>query len=1214
MQPVAQASVWTPITLDFQGPSRSETPETFTDFRLNVTFTNQDTGRVMTVPGFFAADGDAANTGASSGDVWRVHFTPPEEGNWTYAVSFVTGEDVAVSLNPGAGVSAGFMDGATGAFEVVPTTADGADLRARGTLIYDGDQFLSFAGDGSVFLKSGVGSPENFLAYSGFDNTPDSHDYAVHEADFRPGDPTWAQGEGQGIIGAVNYLADQGVNSIYFMAMNVGGDGRDAWPWADENLNQIAKNAGEPNRGANQVQLTTEAQSFDVSKLAQWDIVFDHMQEQGVVLHMFLQETENDFLLNDGELGLERMLLLRELVARFGHHNGLIFNLGEENTNTAGQLRDHSAYLQSLDAYDHPIALHTFPGQHGNYANFYGEETLDVLSFQTSSTTGAPNLDRFLGDSTDAGRPYVAFLDEPGNAAVGAAAIGDPGWAQNHDELIETLWRFYTEGGSGAEWYFGYQTQGGQGGDLRLEDFSTRDSLYQAAAAARLFFEQLPLTTMTEADGLTTGTTGGDHVMADPGQIYAVFLPDGGTADLDLTGYAGSFSVRWYDPLTGGAFQDGSVTTVPGGGVANLGIAPSEPNRDWAILVEADGAVIPDPDPAPDPDPTPVPTPGAAPLDVFLAFTDTDATIAPLEDGDAIDLADLEGRPITIFAEPSAGAPAIGSVRLVAPGVNNQTENIVPYALFGDQNGDFRTGAQLEPGDYTVTLTAYAGTNGNGAVLGESTLAFTITDIPPPPVNLPPIVSDATFSIQEDTGFFEFDVLANSLGTDPEGEDIFFDSAVGAQNGDVTLAGEGSILVYTPDPDFFGTETIDVTLSDRTAQGSNQSSATLTVIVEPVNDAPIVPDATFTLPANAQFTEFEIFANDLGADPEGEDIFFDRVEGAQNGEISVAGAGSLFFYTPNPNFVGTETLTVAISDRTAQGTEQTTATVTLVVEAAAPEPPAELLLAFNAGGQAVTSGIAYDADRTAEFATGTTRAFGDGSSLYGSERWGQEFDLDIPLDDGTYEVTLHFAEIYFNEVGRRVFDVAIEDTLVIDDLDIFAEVGAGTPLDRVFTIDVTDGVLNLDFAASVNNAKLAGIVIRTVDEADPSPAPAPTPLASFALHDADTNAFLTELENGAAVPASLVEGRALTIVATPEASLGAVESARFAFGEHTRTENMEPYALFGDRNGDFLNGAALQPGDYVVTVAFYDQDDANGALLGENALNFSISAGGDVLI
>jgi len=599
---------WHKVTLDFDGPQGAENQQTFTDLRLDVTFTNQDTGQTITVPGYFAADGKAAESGATDGNLWRAHFNPPSTGNWTYQATFREGNDVAVTLDKTAGsVLDGF--GGSGSLNVLESDKSGADLRGKGMLEYDGDQYLNFAGDDSVFLKSGVGSPENFLAYEGFDNTikdGESHDYAPHVQHFNAGDPTWNGGEGKGIIGAINYLADQGVNSAYMMMMNVGGDGRDVWPYAADDLDKIAKNAGTNDNSFN---LTIDARSFDVSKLDQWEIVFDHMEKKGITLHLFFQETENDYLLNNGDLGLEKQLLIKEMVARFGHHNGIIWNLGEESTNSAGQIKAHSEYLKAVDPYDHPVTLHTYPGQHDRYEDHHGDDTLDALSFQTSGDNQVPDLDRYMDGAADAGRPVVSFLDEPGNASTGLAAEGDSGWQKNHENMRETLWKFYTEGGSGAEWYFGYQTQNGQGGDLKAEDFSTRESAYEWAAAARKFFEALPVEDMTDVEGLLSGQSGGDNVLAKEGEVYAVYLPNGGSADLDLSGHPGEYSVKWYNTITGD-YVNGSVQTVDGGGKVNLGEAPSNKNGDWAVLVEAvDSSSAPPPqqpvDPVAQPDPEP---------------------------------------------------------------------------------------------------------------------------------------------------------------------------------------------------------------------------------------------------------------------------------------------------------------------------------------------------------------------------------------------------------------------------------------------------------------------------------------------------------------------------------------------------------------------------------------------------------------------------------
>ena len=73
---------WHTVSLQFDGPQCSETdfrPNPFLDYRLEVTFTKGD--KSVKVPGFFAADGNAAETSAISGNKWQVNFVPDEAGS-----------------------------------------------------------------------------------------------------------------------------------------------------------------------------------------------------------------------------------------------------------------------------------------------------------------------------------------------------------------------------------------------------------------------------------------------------------------------------------------------------------------------------------------------------------------------------------------------------------------------------------------------------------------------------------------------------------------------------------------------------------------------------------------------------------------------------------------------------------------------------------------------------------------------------------------------------------------------------------------------------------------------------------------------------------------------------------------------------------------------------------------------------------------------------
>lgn len=155
------------------------------------------------LPNSFAADGNAANTGATSGNVWVVHFAPDEIGIWTWTASFTKGPNVA--QNGGGKPVKSFIDGKSGIFEVLYSDKTGRDLRGKGRLEYVGEHFYQFAGNKEWFLKAGADSPENFLAYDDFDGTPDikgrRKSWAPHAKDYVAGQPTWMNGKGTEMIG-----------------------------------------------------------------------------------------------------------------------------------------------------------------------------------------------------------------------------------------------------------------------------------------------------------------------------------------------------------------------------------------------------------------------------------------------------------------------------------------------------------------------------------------------------------------------------------------------------------------------------------------------------------------------------------------------------------------------------------------------------------------------------------------------------------------------------------------------------------------------------------------------------------------------------------------------------------------------------------------------------------------------------------------------------
>ena len=566
-----QLKQWHRVTVTFAGPQTDETAAVSPsrNYRLDVEFTHGDKRYV--VPGFYAADGNAAETSAVGGNRWRVHFSPDAPGKWTYRASFRTGPDVAVSEDVNAGEPTAF-DGVTGQFVIEPTDKTGRDHRAKGLLRYVGQRYLQFA-DGEFFLKGGADSPENFLAYADFDGNPPKpkdldagrsgeaapapwHRYEPHRDDWRDGDPTWRGGKGKAIIGALNYLASAGMNSVYFLTMNVGGDGNDVWPWIDPNTRD----------------------RFDCSKLDQWEIVFSHMDRLGIMLHVITQETENDQLLDGGELGIQRKLYYRELVARFGHHPAIVWNLGEENTNTDAQRAAFSQFIHELDPYKHPIVVHTYPGKYDEvYSPLLGNEHFHGPSLQMGDmkATHGETL-KWVKRSADAARPWFVCLDEIGPADVGVKPDADD---PDHDDVRRYgLWGNLMAGGAGCEWYFGYKFAHN---DLGCEDWRSRRRMWdQTRHALEFFHAHLPFAEMQPADELTSRPD--DFCLAKPGEVYAIYLP-GGSTTLQLP--EGRYAVKWFDPRQGGSLRQGSVAELVGPGKLSIGNPPEQIARDRVALV-----------------------------------------------------------------------------------------------------------------------------------------------------------------------------------------------------------------------------------------------------------------------------------------------------------------------------------------------------------------------------------------------------------------------------------------------------------------------------------------------------------------------------------------------------------------------------------------------------------------------------------------------------
>ncbi|MFH1737699.1 MAG: DUF5060 domain-containing protein [bacterium] len=545
---------WHTVTLSFQGPDSHQSasaPNPFLDYRLQVEFRSPDS-RTYNVPGFFDGDGE----GNGSGNIWKVHFSPGETGDWEFTVSFRKGANIAVDLDSNAGEPC-FFDGCNGSFSVRDRDEYAPGFLKWGRLEYVGKHYLKFA-DGPYWLKGGCDSPEDFLAYRGFADSPRAtHSFAQHMRDWKASDPDWNNGADKAIIGVLNYLASQHVNSIYFLPMNIGGDGKNVWPFTGN-----IKPEGDPNN---------DNAHYAIDKLYQWEIVFDYAQRKGIFLHFVLNEAEepNKRELDDSTLGVERRLFYRELIARFGHHLALQWNLCEEydhGLKIAPELaKSYAEHIKTVDPYNHPISIHHAGKVEKAWEPFLGDKRFTVTSFQTRNTD---IVEVWRNLSAEHGVPQVIGMDE---------FFPDKAKAENADRhRQEYIWPIYLSGGQ-LEFILDEL--------LQTEDFRKYEFHWKYMWHARRFVQTLPFSEMIPRDDLLKNESNAGEVFVLPGKIVAVYLPHAEKSQLDLQSFPEkNFTKRWYNPRTGEFV--GQIEIIEGGNEISLRSPPGDPGLDWTVLIQ----------------------------------------------------------------------------------------------------------------------------------------------------------------------------------------------------------------------------------------------------------------------------------------------------------------------------------------------------------------------------------------------------------------------------------------------------------------------------------------------------------------------------------------------------------------------------------------------------------------------------------------------------
>ena len=179
----------------------------------------------------------------------------------------------------------------------------------------------------------------------------------------------------------------------------------------------------------------------------------------------------------------------------------------------------------------------------------------------------------------------------------------------------------------------------------------------------------------------------------------------------------------------------------------------------------------------------------------------------------------------------------------------------------------------------------------------DSNIAKVVVSVTPQ--NDAPIASNISASTNEDVAF---QVLLQA--SDIDNDDLTY-SIVTTNSASVSV--DGNIATYTPIQDFNGIDTFEFKANDGVA---NSNTATATVTVAAVNDAPVASDVTFSV---TESRNAKTIFNLVGSDVDGDDMSYLITDSVTKGTLSQL-SESQINYTPNINFVGKDSLKYKVND------------------------------------------------------------------------------------------------------------------------------------------------------------------------------------------------------------------------------------------------------------------------------------------------------------
>lgn len=210
-------------------------------------------------------------------------------------------------------------------------------------------------------------------------------------------------------------------------------------------------------------------------------------------------------------------------------------------------------------------------------------------------------------------------------------------------------------------------------------------------------------------------------------------------------------------------------------------------------------------------------------------------------------------------------------------------------------------------------------------------------------VNDPPVTADSVVTTTEGVAV-SFALTAD----DPDGQNLTFEVITLPQEG--ALDGQAPNLTYTPREGFTGEDSLVYVASDGE---SDSAETTVTIVVDPVNDAPEAEDVAGTTDEDLPLDLVLV-----GTDPDGDDLLYVITTPPEHGAVQGDGPGVT--YVPEPEFSGGDSFRYIVTDgRLMSGEAEVTITVNEVND---PPEPVDSLTTTDVGVSVAVELFAFDPD------------------------------------------------------------------------------------------------------------------------------------------------------------------------------------------------------------------------------------------------------------